>query len=583
MTASFRAAVVALSATAAMALAGPVSAEQYFDAHNHITGILPYYAYADLPAFIASLSHSDAAVGVDDRLALYRYLDEVWRPAIKQQLGNAPFSPADGQRFALGARAALEIHRGQVAGNVVALNGVLERVLTATPWSEFDSAYAFRGGPAGTYLRERFYHGDGALLSSDLCKATVLDLAATNIESSEQSLPFLGGWHFSDGTSQPLSTILCTMNAGSDPVVIAGLRAMNKPMPQIKIVLMTHTSELATAAGGKSYSEWSKTGRCANLPLPEFLKTDPQTVRDALLGWDRGKLVVPRAQAVAYYDMVVGIDTAAPETTCFTAAGMQYYTRLVTAVYDAAKARRRAGWRGKLLVHTHVGEGATVDYVPVPPRQPWTFQELFGTLPPVRSNAAQAAQNISTLLDAIGAFERTHPDAQEYVVFRLAHDTWATPEQANTMREERVEADVNLESNVATGAYPVGRMPAKAALMPAIDSLAANPATNFELNDLLGTLVKDPNDPTAVGDVLGNAALKYLLEAHVRCLLGTDADGVEHSDIVKEYEYASALIAYWNRTDPIFRARASGVDRQTLFANVDWHLRNMSSSAVQPY
>jgi hypothetical protein len=583
MTAIFRGAIAAFVVAAAATLVSPVRAAEYFDAHNHITGILPYYAYADLPAYIASLSHPDAAVSVDDRLALYRYLDDVWRPPVKEQLGNAPFSPADGQRFALGARTALEIYHDQVAGNVVALNGVLERVLTATPWSEFDSAYAFRGGPAGAYLRARFYHGDGALLSADLCKATVLDLAATNIESSEQSLPFLGGWHFSDGTSQPLSTILCTMNAGSDPVVVAGLRAMNKPMPQIRIVLMTHTAELATVGGGKSYSEWSKTGRCADFPLPTFLQTDPQTVHDALLGWDRGKLVVPRAQALAYYNMVVGIDTAAPETTCFTDVGMEYYTRLVTAVYDAAKARRRAGWDGKLLVHTHVGEGAIVDYVPVPPPQPWTFQGLFGALPPVRSNAAQAAQNISTLLGAIGAFERAHPDAQQYVVFRLAHDTWATPEQAQTMRDERVEADVNLESNVATGAYPVGRMPAKAALMATIGALAANPATNFELNDLLGTLVKDPNDPNTVGDVLGNAALKYLLEAHVRCLLGTDADGVEHSDIVKEYEYAGALIAYWNRTDPIFRARATGVDRQTLFANVDWHLRNMSSPGVQPY
>ncbi|HEY6325683.1 MAG TPA: hypothetical protein VIW73_04080 [Candidatus Cybelea sp.] len=29
---------------------------QYFDAHNHITGILPHQAYANLPAFIETLS-----------------------------------------------------------------------------------------------------------------------------------------------------------------------------------------------------------------------------------------------------------------------------------------------------------------------------------------------------------------------------------------------------------------------------------------------------------------------------------------------------------------------------------------------
>ena len=106
---------------------------------------------------------------------------------------------------------------------------------------------------------------------------------------------------------------------------------------------------------------------------------------------------------------------------------------------------------------------------------------------------------------------------------------------------------------------------------------------NFELNDLLGALVKDPNDPSQVGGVLGNAALKYLLEARVRCLLGTDADGVEHSDIVKEYEYASSLIAYWNRTDPAFGGRSGGADEQTLFSNVRWHQTTMSSDKAEAY
>ena len=143
---------------------------------------------------------------------------------------------------------------------------------------------------------------------------------------------------------------------------------------------------------------------------------------------------------------------------------------------------------------------------------------------------------------------------------------------------------MNLESNVATGAYPVSRMPlAQSSVDAEIAQLAQNPATNFELNDLLGALVKDPNDPSQVGGVLGNAALMYLLEARVRCLLGTDADGVEHSDIVKEYEYASSLIAYWNRTDPAFRDRSGGADEQTLFSNVRWHQTTMSSDKAEAY
>jgi hypothetical protein len=585
MAARLRSAALVLVGALVIFCGRPAGAQRYFDAHNHITGVLPYYAYANLPAFIASLSHPQQTVSLVDRLALYRYLAEVWGPAERGSLGNRLFSPPDGQRFALGARAALVLYHDQIGASATALNGVLERVLTATPWSEFDSAYAFRGGPAGAYLRARFYGGNDEQLGADLCKGTVLDLAATNIDQSEQSLPFIGGWKFVDGRSGALDTIECTMNALYDPAIHAALRAMNRPMPTIKIVLMTHTAQLATAPGATGYSEWSKTGACAWVALPRALTTAPKAVYNALMGWSQGRLVVPSVRAVQYYDTVVGIDTAGPETTCFSPDGMRYYEQLAGAVYAAAKSRRMAGWHGKLLVHTHVGEGAVIQYAPAAPALPWTFQSLFAALPPTRTNVQQAQANISTLLAAIARFEADHPDAHDYVVFRLAHDTWASAAQAQAMHDEGVEADVNLESNVATGAYPVSRMPISQAgvLTNAIGPIAANPATNFELNDLLGTLVKDPANVSQVGGILGNASLKYLLEARVRCLLGTDADGVEHSDIVKEYEYASSLIAYWNQTDQNFRALSGDAGRQTLFDNVRWHLSNMSSNVAAPY
>jgi hypothetical protein len=576
--------IVALALGIVGLCARPASAE-YFDAHNHFTGILPYYAYANLPAFIESLSNPHASVSFADRLALYRYLDDNWYASQGKMLGDKLFSPADGQRFALGARAALLVYQRQVAGSAVDLNGVLERVLTATPWSEFDSAYAFRGGPASEYLVSRFYGGSYTRLSADLCKATILDLARTNIDASEQSLPFVGGWKFTGDSSIPLSTIACVMNAPTDPSIRTALHAMNRAMPVVKIVLMTHTAQLATLADGTSYSEWSKTGICASVKLPTGLVTTPKMVYDALMGWNDGKLVVPRAQAAMYYDTVVGIDTAGPETTCFTPDGMQYYARLIDAVYRASKSRRLAGWHGKLLVHTHVGEGAVIDYAPTPPAQPWNFQNVFAALPSTRSNTQQAELNISMLLAAISRFERAHPDLHEYVLFRLAHDTWASPSQAQLMHDERVEADINLESNVATGAYPIARMPlGRSAIMADdIDPLVGNMTNNFELNDLLDALVKNPGDVSQVGGILGNTAFRFLLEAHVRCLLGTDADGVEHSDIVKEYAYASSLIAYWKATDPGFRAHAADIGEQTLFDNVRWHTDQMNSDTAGAY
>ena len=558
----------------------------YFDAHNHISGVLPFYAYANLPAFVARTADSSNAVTFADRLALYRYLSDQWYPAHGAALGDRLFSPPDGQRFSLGARAALTVYRDRVSASVSDLDGALERVLTATPWTEFDSAYAFRGGPAGDYLAARFYGGDRTRLNADLCKATVLDLAATNIEISEQSLPFIGGWGFQGGHSERLATILCTMDSATDPSVNAALKAMSKPMPDVKFVLMTHTSQLATLPGGATYSEWSKTGRCNPVALPAALRTSPATIYHALLGQaDDGRPVVDASRRAAFLDDVVGIDTAAPETTCFTPDGMAYYEALAAAVYDAAKARRQAGWHGKLLVHTHVGEGGVIDYAPAPPVQPWTFANVFSSLPSTLTNTAQAQLNVTALLAAVARFEAAHPDARNYVIFRFAHDTWADRRQATAMHDEGVEADVNLESNVATGAYPLSRMPlgAPVILRDEVDPLLSNPEANFALNDLLRILIQNPDDQLQVGSILGNVSLKFLLESHVRCLLGTDADGVEHSDIVKEYQYASALIAYWSSTDPAFRPLAGGVTQRTLFDNVRWHLANMSTDAPLPY
>jgi hypothetical protein len=202
----------------------------------------------------------------------------------------------------------------------------------------------------------------------------------------------------------------------------------------------------------------------------------------------------------------------------------------------------------------------------------------------VERNAVQAELNISALLGAVAQFERTHPDARDYVIFRLAHDTWANEAQAGIMHDERVEADVSLKSNVATGAYPIARMPlGSTVVQDEVAPLLGDEQANFALNDLLGVLVRNPNDELAVGNILGNASMKYLLDKRVRCLLGTDADGVEHSDIVKEYEYAAALIAYWNQTDPTFRTLAGNVTRRTLFDNVRWHLSIMSTDAAAPY
>jgi len=557
----------------------------YFDAHNHFPGILPYYAYANLPRFIENLSDPSRPVGFEDRRALLAYLAGTWYPSKGAALDDKPFSAPDGQRFALGSRAALVVYR-DAAKDPKKVDGVLERVLTATPWSEFDSAYAFRGGPAHAYLLARFYGGSYDRLEADLCKATYLDLAATNIQISEQSLPFIGGWQFRHGRSDKLDTIECVLRLRGDATVLSALRSMHEPAPDIRFVLMTHTSQLATLPGGQSYSEFSKTGACAPVGLPHVLVTTPETIYHALMAQDdAGALVVPAPAVPAFYSAVAGIDTAGPETTCFSDEGMKYFERLAEAVYRAAKDRRAGGWHGKLLVHTHVGENSSTYFSPSLPAQPWTFADTFATLPAVRSNAEQAHENIAMLSKAVADLERSHPDLHDYVVFRFAHATWADDKQAQTLHDLGIETDINLESNVATGAYPLARMPLGAALLKRfwIDPLIGNPQTNLRLNDLLEVLVANGANVRQVGGILGNVSLRFMLQRHVRCILGTDGDGVEHSDIVKEYAYASSLIDYWNRTDPSFASLASGISERTLFANAQWHLHDMATDTAQPY
>jgi hypothetical protein len=43
------------------------------------------------------------------------------------------------------------------------------------------------------------------------------------------------------------------------------------------------------------------------------------------------------------------------------------------------------------------------------------------------------------------------------------------------------------------------------------------------------------------------------------------------------------LIGYWNDTDPDFAAKAKGIDENSLFDNVRWHLQSMSTDAALMY
>lgn len=550
----------------------------YFDPHSHMGGVLPWQAYVDLPAFIGKLEGTGAGVSDADKLRFYTWLDDGWYAQHRAALGDRPF--ASSQRFGLGARAMLALDPPNAGMSPQALDAALERIFTATPYTEFDSAYAFHG-PATDWLAHAYYHDDAEALGEALCTAGVLELARTRITRSEQSISFIGGWRFdAAGHSPRMQSILCSARKPRE--LAATFARLHEAPPRVRIILMTHTDQLGESADGKSYQTFEHTGQCHAVPLPAALKLSPQRMHDALLGRGRdGRDVLPAGARHDFFDTLVGIDTAGPEMTCFSPSGMVYYENLVDAVYRAAHARRALGWRGKLLVHTHVGEGFTAYYAKRPPAQPWTFESVFAKLPAqdgnIVTNVDAPRDNIGALIDAVAKVRQTHPDLDDYVVIRFGHVTHATLAQAEAMARLHIEADVNLDSNLATGAWSFRDMPEGKAVSRRAAHTAARPGTNAALNDLPRLLIPDPDDAQAVAAVLGSHPLKYMLMAHVRVMLGSDGEGVEHSSMPREYALAASLIRYWNARDPAFRARAGDAGADTFRANADAHLADMAS------
>jgi hypothetical protein len=553
----------------------------YFDAHNHgFSGILPYYAYADLYAFIKD-PEDPTKVDLEHRRELWKYL-----------VSSQPAGKASNPRIKQGASATIAAY-GKNISELTAeqINGALERVLTTTPWTEFDSAYAFRSAPVESYLKA--YFGDDLVRKSrTLCDASILELAVTRTSYSEQFLSFIGGWGFTTVTGHPVSSTLnvirCFTGGPRALAAAGGLRG--RVVPEVKVLLMTHTSELGevdVTDKTRRWMEYGSTGECAqNSSSAPVLPTPPKTIEMALLGQEDGsKPIVGPEEKSAYLDHVIGVDTAAPEITCFTGSGpkdipgegMKNYEDLVDAVYRAAKERRNQGWHGKLLVHTHVGEGGASyqwDWDKIPPGE--KARDLFSVFPGIQKNKLtrqpvhieQANKNIKALLRAVERIKQKDPGIDDYVVFRFGHVTHADLDDAREMKRLNVEADINLESNISTRAYYTE------ALATAGPQLLKE-QEQFEYNNLPGKVLSTGH---AV-EVLSGHSLKFMLQAGVRTMLGSDGGGEEHSDIGREYKLASELIDYWKSQGTAFPPEVSA---DIFRKNADEHITDLKDDKKLP-
>jgi hypothetical protein len=534
------------------------SSLHYFDAHNHgISAILPYYAYADLRAFIADPG-DPTKVAPERRQAL-------WNHIVLNQLSRKPVRTGPANRIAPGAIGTIEVYGGD-ALTPRQINGALERVLTSTPWTEFDSAYAFRGSPVEGFLKTHFKNKE---MGDALCDASILELAFTHTDYSEQFVNFSGGWQARIIDGHPISgrldTINCFMN-GPDALAASGaLKEM--PKPEIKVLLMTHTSELGAVDGKKWMHYATESGACERAELKQELLTSPATIQNALLGNDdAGKSLLNANERTAFLNTVIGIDTAGPEITCFTKEGMERFKEWARAVYKAALERRKLGWHGKLLVHTHVGEGGTIYQITALPKPPG---DLFKSFPVVLFNknknpvyVDEGRRNIDLLIEAVRNLQSDIPGIQDYVVFRFGHVTQAQEKEAQDMKSLHIEADINLDSNLATGAYYVPPPSFK------LKGEELKEEEQFDYNDWPDVLRRTGK----IEEVLAHHSLKLMLKAGVRTLLGTDGSGVEHSDIAWEYKLTENLIAHWRYNDPAF---PPDISIKTIQANVEEHLRDM--------
>ena len=191
-------------------------------------------------------------------------------------------------------------------------------------------------------------------------------------------------------------------------------------------------------------------------------------------------------------DLLAGFDVAGREAAAFTPQGMQTFENAYVVL------TRAAGEEGQpYVLRPHVGEGyaRTSDA-----RREGVSRD--------GDEARIAQQNIQSIIDRVQDM-RTRgvyvpPGEGGRVIIRLGHVTHATEAQARAMHDLGLIAEVNIGSNIATGALP---------------------------------------RPRAGATRLSEHPLLLLLYHGVDVLQSTDAQGVMSTNMVREFALAESIIS----------------------------------------
>ncbi len=424
---------------------------------------------------------------------------------------------------------------------------VNQNVLTATPQNDYDSAYVARGLLA--------------VEPADLLAAGMRELERQNIVYSEQSVPLwtLTG-RFKDVAADAVEAAGVTvrwlpMLAGSflgwiggshepaEATVRTMLRLRDSPPDDVEPPLA-----LRCIAGHlpRPYADWAlRWAEFAPMPWPERRRP---AMHEDLGEW------IDRLRSAIRHEVryATGFDIASPERTWYTPDGGRQLERILRMTFEVAREQRRP-----LVAHIHVGEGypafADTSKATLEPTAKRSSQSglriLYDTrtkLPAhylcTENNVEQTLRAVLRLREALSREEggRALSDFDRYVRVRFGHVTHASVVQAQQMAEANIWADVNLTSNLATGALSFPEVGVGAIQAP------RNPGVLKRAVELVSS---DEN-----AGLFAHHALVTLLTCGVPTVLGTDGSGVEHSDMTREYALAEALL----------RLTAERVDRRTF-------------------
>ena len=347
-----------------------------------------------------------------------------------------------------------------------------ETALAATPETDFNSAYEIRDelvkqtfgggavpGETGDQRMQRRY--------DDLIRETVLELARQGVGYSEQSVSLkkLAG----KASPERIAAVIDQLVA--DGTLVEG-------QIDIRMLGMTNTRHFGERNPG-----------LPDVPGPGRLDHD---------GFDRetkqlvDQLADPRT---------VGKDIGGPEFFELSPAGQIRLRRVYLAYVENATRTGQAN-----VFRPHVGEGA-VDTIATKPF--YTDQDHHVGSDGNASHYERANANLEAMLEVLEQLRADGLYDPDRVIVRFGHATHADPGQAARMQALGIIAEVNLGSNIATGAV---------------------------------SQREGANGPRNATEQLDDHAFPTLLYYDTPIAISTDAGAVMGTTLAAEYQRAQTLI-----------------------------------------